>query len=46
MIHEACFAKSEAEDQRPLLVRLLWSVRPEIKLGNKFHIAIKGKVDF
>lgn len=47
-IHEAVFQKQkkEPEDKRPWWLRLLSSIRPEIKPGKKTYIGVKGKVEF
>jgi hypothetical protein len=46
-IHEAVFRqKPKKEDKRPWWLRLLGSLRPEIKPGKKPYVGIKGKVEF
>ncbi len=48
-IHEALFQqrkKEKPEDKRPWWVRLLSSIRPEIKPGKKTYIGVKGNVEF
>jgi len=47
-IHEALFQrkKEKPEDKRPWWLRLLSSIRPEIKPGKNPYVGIKGKVEF
>ena len=47
-IHEAVFGQKpkEKEDQRPFWLRLLLSIRPEIKPSKKPYIGIKGGAEF
>jgi hypothetical protein len=47
-IHEAIFEQKpkQEKDKRPFWLRLLRSIRPEIKPGKKPYIGIKGKAEF
>jgi hypothetical protein len=47
-IHEAIFEQKpkQEKDERPFWLRLLQSIRPEIKPGKKPYIGVKGKVEF
>jgi len=48
-IHEAVFQqrkKEKPEDKRPFWLRLLSSIRPEIKPGKTPYVGIKGKAEF
>ena len=47
-IHEIVFQrkKEKPQDQRPWWLRLLSSVRPEIRPSKKTYVGIKGKVEF
>lgn len=47
-LHEIVFEgkKEEPEDKRPFWLRLLSSLRPEIKPGKKTYVGIKGEAEF
>ena len=47
-IHEAIFRQKpkQKEDKRPFWLRLLRSIRPEIKPGKKAYVGIRGKAEF
>lgn len=47
-IHEAVFRQKpkKEKDKRPFWLRLLTSIRPEIKPGKKTYIGIKGGAEF
>ncbi len=47
-IHEAVFRQKpkQKEDKRPWWMRLLGSIRPDIRPAKKPYIGIKGKLEF
>lgn len=47
-IHEIVFQRKEEkpEDKRPWWLRLLSSLRPDLRPAKKPYIGVKGKVEF